>query len=172
MPVYTVHAPAITGAISSAPTNSSIRETSARRADSFVFVRDGFHGWALFFAPFWLAAHRLWLALGGYVAGALILSVAIAATGISGWPPAVAFLGLSLLVALEGGTLRRRALARRGWRELGVVSAPDLEAAERRFFDSWVKGTGGARAAAPDHVPANGAGLGVIGLFPEPEARR
>lgn len=172
MPVYTVHAPAMTGAISSASTNVSAREASARRADGYVFVRDGLYGWALLFAPLWLAVHRLWLALGGYVAAALILSVVIAATGMSGWPPALAFLGLSLLVALEGGTLRRHALARRGWREIGVVNAPDLEAAERRFFDSWVSGTGTARAAAPDHVPATGTGLGVIGLFPEPEARR
>lgn len=169
MPVYTVHAPAMT------PVTTN--ETGPRRADRLVFVRDGFHGWAFLFAPLWLAVHRLWLAFFAYVAVALILSVAIVATGVSGWPPIFAFLGVSLLVALEGGTLRRWTLARRGWRELGIVNAPDLEAAERRFFDSWVSWTarsGAVRPAAPapDRVPAAADAPGVIGLFPEPEARR
>jgi hypothetical protein len=166
MPVYTVHAPAMT--------DVTTNEAGPRRADRLVFVRDGFHGWAVFFAPLWLAAHRLWLALFAYVAVALFLSAAIAATGISGWPPIFAFLGVSLLVALEGGTLRRWTLARRGWRELGIVNAPDLEAAERRFFDSWTAGAGAARPAtpAPDRMPTAAGASGVIGLFPEPESRR
>src|SRR4029078_863473 len=55
MPVYTVHAPVNSGADLSA-------------TDKFAFVRDGFHFWAAVFSPVWLAWHRLWLALVGWIA--------------------------------------------------------------------------------------------------------
>src|SRR5213596_1899745 len=48
MPVYTVHAPSPAGA-------------DLRAADKFVFVRDGFHFWAMVFGPLWLLWNRLWL---------------------------------------------------------------------------------------------------------------
>src|SRR3954454_8190674 len=49
MPVYTVHAPTAYAA-------------DFRATDRFVFVRDGFHFWAMVFGPLWLAWKRLWLA--------------------------------------------------------------------------------------------------------------
>src|SRR3954471_16043306 len=65
MPVYTVHAPVADG-------------TDPRSAtDRFVFVRDGFHFWAFLFGPLWLAWHRLWLALIGYVAVWVGIAVAL-----------------------------------------------------------------------------------------------
>src|SRR5947209_13958838 len=54
MPVYTVHAPTPGG-------------TDLRATDKFVFVRDGFHFWAMVFGPFWLLWNRLWLALIGWI---------------------------------------------------------------------------------------------------------
>ena len=54
MPVYTVHAPVPGGA-------------DLRATDKFVFVRDGFHFWAMVFGPIWLAWNRLWLALIGWI---------------------------------------------------------------------------------------------------------
>jgi hypothetical protein len=86
MPVYTVHAPVADG-------------TDARPAtDGFVFVRDGFHFWAFVLGPLWLAWHRLWLALIGYVAiwvgVAVALSLLHAGPGtrfivmlLIAWPP-------------------------------------------------------------------------------------
>ena len=50
MPVYTVHAPSPGGA-------------DLRATDKFVFVRDGFHFWAMVFGPVWLLWNRLWLVL-------------------------------------------------------------------------------------------------------------
>ena len=44
--------------------------------------------------------------------------------------------------------MRRWTLARRGWKNLGVVVGDDLEAAERRFFDAWVKDVQPARRGA------------------------
>jgi len=88
---------------------------------------------------------------------------------------------LGLLVGLEAGTLRRFTLSRRGWKNLGVVSGDDLEDAERRFFDAWLQRTnstaGGPRAPAAGPASAvpvwrGPSGSDVIGLFPEPGARR
>jgi hypothetical protein len=86
---------------------------------------------------------------------------------------------ISLLVGLEAGTLRRFKLARRNWRNVGVVTGDDLEDAERRFFDAWIRQSPAGRAAstfpraAPAAPPAPPAEqTGVIGLFPEPGAHR
>src|SRR5260370_17575257 len=38
-----------------------------RATDRFAFVRDGFHFWAAILGVVWLAWHRLWLALLGWV---------------------------------------------------------------------------------------------------------
>src|SRR4029077_4676389 len=54
MPVYTVHAPSASGA-------------DVRAADGFIFVRDGFHLWAAILGVVWLAWHRLWIAMIGWV---------------------------------------------------------------------------------------------------------
>src|SRR6202008_1072877 len=54
MPVYTVHAPTAYAA-------------DFRATDKFVFVRDGFHFWAMVLGPLWLIWKRLWLALLGWV---------------------------------------------------------------------------------------------------------
>jgi hypothetical protein len=89
---------------------------------------------------------------------------------------------LSLLVGFEAATLRRFTLARRRWRNVGVVVGDDLEAAERRFFDAWVKAAAvdGARVEreprpTPPPPPISRrppAGSEVIGLFPQPGAPR
>ena len=60
MPVYTVHAPVANGADLAA-------------TDKFMFVRDGFHFWAAVASVIWLAWHRLWLALIGWI----VLTVAV-----------------------------------------------------------------------------------------------
>ncbi len=54
MPVYTVHA----------PTANSV---DLAATDRFAFVRDGFHFWAAVLGVVWLAWHRLWLALIGWI---------------------------------------------------------------------------------------------------------
>ena len=93
----------------------------------------------------------------------------------------IAFVGvlISLLAGFEAGTLRRFTLRRRRWRNVGIVSGDDLEDAERRFFDSWIRDAS-ARGAAPSSPPPPPAQprnrvhgtdtSGVIGLFPEPGA--
>src|SRR6202021_4236923 len=73
MPVYTVHAPA-TG-------NTGIAAT-----DRFVFVRDGFYVWAALLGVVWLAWHRLWLALIGWIVLMTLIDVAMTRLGVR--PPA------------------------------------------------------------------------------------
>src|SRR5260370_41339570 len=101
MPVYTVHAPVMNG-------------DGVRATDRFAFVRDGFHVWAALLAPIWLAWHRLWLALIGWIVVVVALDVGMAARG--GWSAAV-FCG-NLLVALRTRCVARgrcgRSLSRRG----------------------------------------------------------
>src|SRR5207247_168452 len=78
---------------------------------------------------------------------------------------------LALLVGFEAATLRRFTLARRRWRNVGIIVGDDLEIAERRFFDSWTK----AEPFAPTQATAQrmtAAPADVIGLFPEPGAPR
>jgi hypothetical protein len=159
MAVYTVHEP---------PPKPFEQASDPERFD---FVRDGFSFWAFLFGPLWMLRHRMWLALVGYVgvSAALELIFSLFGTGMSA--RLVAGLLLALLVGVESATLRRFTLGRRGWTNLGVIVADDLEAAERRFFDVWVKSGGAApRTTEPSRQAA--AAPDVIGLFPQPGTRR
>ena len=176
MPVYTVHAPTAYAA-------------DFRATDKFVFVRDGFHFWAMVLGPLWLIWKRLWLALLGW----LILAVAIEVVAIKlgGGRSIVTAIEVivAILMGLEASTLRRWTLSRRKWRQLDVVVADDEEAAERRFFDRFTNGKrwsgydplsvdrGGPpptrdvppqRFSEPPPLPQGG----IIGLFPEPGGSR
>jgi hypothetical protein len=138
--------------------------------DEFVFVRDGFSLWAFLFGPFWMLRHRLWLVLLIYLAVVIALAAALHFLGASPGAKVAAGFLLCFLVGFEAATLRRFGLSRRGWNELGIVVADDLEAAERRFFDAWVKGEPRLIApAAKDSPRARPAPAGeIIGLFPQP----
>jgi hypothetical protein len=160
MSIYTVHAP---------PPKA---DESAPDPARFVFVRDGFYFWAFLLAPLWMLRHRLWLVLLGYIVVVIALYVGLASIGAPTtvrW--SVAFL-FGLLIGFEAGTLRRFTLARRGWQSLGIVVGDDLEAAERRFYDSWVRSE--APAAPPSSAPIwrPQRSPEVIGLFPQPGASR
>jgi hypothetical protein len=176
MPVYTVHAP--TG------NSADIRAT-----DRFAFVRDGFHVWAALLGVIWLAWHRLWLALIGWVVLMTVIDVAMVRFGISGAAVFLVDALLALLLGFEAASLQRWTLSRRNWRQLDIVVADDEEAAERRFFDRW---TAKQRAPSNDQSAVDRGGPpptrdipgqafsrpppvppgDIIGLFPEPGAPR
>jgi len=169
MSVYTVHEPPLRAA------------EAAPSPERFVFVRDGFYFWAFLLSVLWMIWHRLWLVLLIYVIVIVGIETALRSLGISSSAVAVFGLLISFLVGMEAGTLRRFTLARRGWRNVGVVSGDDLEDAERRFFDSWMRNTGNKPAAPfsapptpppPPSSPRTPYGPEVIGLFPEPGASR
>jgi hypothetical protein len=175
MPVYTVHGPA----------SSNV---DFRASDRFAFVRDGFHLWAAIFGVVWLAWHRLWLALLGWVVLMMVIDVALVRLGVSAATIFFVDALLALLLGFEAASLERWTLSRRKWRQLDIVVADDEEAAERRFFDRW---TARQRATINDQpavdrggppptrdVPGQGFSKppeerdDIIGLFPEPGASR
>jgi hypothetical protein len=163
MSVYTVHEPPLRAA------------EAAPDPDRFVFVRDGFYFWAFLLAPLWMLRHRLWLVLLLYLIVAIGLDQAIYYAGIGAGVIALAEFLLALLIGLEAATLRRFALARRGWRNVGVVSGDDVEDAERRFFDAWVATASAQRpaASAPSSpLPRVAPTPDIVGLFPDPGANR
>jgi hypothetical protein len=163
MAVYTVHEPPLRAGATAAP-----------EPERFVFVRDGFSFWALLFGPLWMLRHRMWLVLLGYgvVVTALSFVLHLHASATVG---TIVWTLLALLLGFEAGTLRRFTLGRRSFRNIGIVVGDDLELAERRFFDAWVRkdsapaAPGGAPALTPSRrMPSSTPD--VLGLFPEPGA--
>src|SRR5436305_10437008 len=99
--------------------------------------------------------HRLWLVFLGYLLVTIALQVALGLLGMSATVMTAVAVLLSLLVGFEAATLRRFTLARRRWRNVGIVVGDDTESAERRFFDAWVdkEWDGGAWAGAARAAP-------------------
>jgi hypothetical protein len=175
MPVYTVHAPV--------DSSAGIRAT-----DKFVFVRDGFHFWAMLLSPLWLIWHRLWLALIAWILFTIALDIGIASLGAGRTAVLFANILVALLLGFEAASLERWTLSRRNWRQLDIVVADDEEQAERRFFDRW---TAKQRALVNDQTAVDRGGPpptrdipgqafstppplphDIIGLFPEPGGSR
>ena len=110
MPVYTVHAPVVN--------NMDLRAT-----DRFAFVRDGFHVWAAVFGVLWLAWHRLWLALIGWIVLMTVIDIAFARLGFGGGVVFFVDVLLALLLGFEAASLKRWTLSRRRWRQLDMKQA-------------------------------------------------
>jgi hypothetical protein len=175
MPVYTVHAPAGNGA-------------NLAATDQFTFVRDGFHFWAAALTVIWLAWHRLWLALIGWIALTIAIQFGLVALGVSNGAILFADVLIAILTGFEAASLQRWTLSRRRWRQLDTVVADNEESAERRFFDRWTAKQRGLtndqravdRGAPPPtrNIPGQPFSKpplpqgGIIGLFPEPGGSR
>jgi hypothetical protein len=175
MRVYTVHAPVANGADLAA-------------ADKFVFVRDGFHFWAAAATVIWLLWHRLWLVLIGWIALTLAINFGMGALGAGRGTILLVDLLVAILMGFEAASLRRWTLSRRKWRQVDIVVADDIEAAERRFFDRWTARQSGSsdqwsvdRGGPPPTRSVPGQPFskapplpqgGIIGLFPEAGAPR
>ena len=176
MPVYTVHAPTASSAAIAA-------------TDKFAFVRDGFHVWAALLSVVWLAWHRLWLALIGWIILMAAVDVVMVRLGMGNGTIVLVDMLLALLLGFEAASLERWTLSQRNWRQLDIVVADDAEAAERRFFDRW---TAKQRALSNDQSAVDRGGppptrdiagqpfskppplphSDIIGLFPDPGAQR
>ena len=164
MAIYTVHEPPLK------------RYETAADPERFAFVRDGFSVWAFLLAPIWMLRHRMWLVLIGYIVTILLVEIGLRLLGVSGTARTVVGLLVSLLVGIEAATLHRFTLGRRGFSNVGLVAGDDPEAAERRFFETWVRRDAAAPAppqsssVTPPRVATTSPE--VIGLFPEPGAQR
>lgn len=97
-----------------------------------IFVRDGFAWLGFLVPPLWLLWHQLWIE-------AVLAFVAIGFLSALGETFGFVLAGslliflVMLYVGLEGQALRIAALARRGWRQWGVVVADDLDDADARY---------------------------------------
>lgn len=154
---------------------------NSETAEKIVFLREKFSWPALFFSPVWLLWHTLWLGFVLWLVAMIVIGLMTqlfglhpGATGLALWLP-------NLIVAFEASELRRRKLIRKGFSDAGVVVAEDLEDAERRFFEEWVRNAQTSSQPQPRSNPpsapsapvtaAPSRGNPVIGLFPEPGAR-
>jgi hypothetical protein len=167
MSVFTVYEPPLRAA------------DSAADPERFTFVRDGFYFWAFALTPLWMLSHRMWLVLLIYLIVAVGADSAMHYAGIGSGGVVVVELLISFLVGFEASTLRRFTLARRGWKNVGVVAGDGVEAAERRFFEAWAAAANraGERPTAAPAAPSPSAPRapqpsGIIGLFPEPGTLR
>lgn len=135
MIIYTVHEPRHPA--------QSIEE----KADSIMFVKEGFTFWGFLFGPLWLLYNRLWfefilaLVLGGALAAGLY------ELGLTRQAPAIVDLLFALIIGFEGNNILRWNLERKGYTFLGSVAGRSRLECERRFFDAWLPhatGKGGA----------------------------
>jgi hypothetical protein len=96
-----------------------------------MLVREGFAWGAAIFGPFWLAAHRAWIAAAISLA-AYVLIAALAPR------PTVAILsaGVAAILGLTGHDLRRWALEHRGYLLVHVLMANNIDEAFVRLLTS------------------------------------
>jgi hypothetical protein len=167
MAVYTVHQPPPT------------KYEAAPDPERFVFVRDGFSFWAFLLGPLWMLRHRMWLAVLGYIILMGALHFGLLRIGAAVSVTTAVDLMIALLIGFEAATLRRFTLARRKWKNVGIIVGDDREVAEQRFFDAWVRQAPAGPPAPPQPPVPTVSALrrpsaepDVIGLFPEPRTNR
>jgi len=118
MRIYTVHMP---------PSFSA-------NAGEVLVLREGFNWWAFLFGGLWALVMRMWavsIALLVLHGGAASLELA----GVSETATAVVTLAVSVWIGCSANDWRRAHLERKGWKTVGVIAAPDRDAALRRFLD-------------------------------------
>ena len=117
--------------------------------DGAVFIKEGMSWPALVVPFFWALWNRLW------IVAALIFAAGLGLWALAPWlglPGGVAFVIsglLNLLIALEGGELRRWTLERNGFVLTGLVSAPSEFEAEQIYFERL-----GQQNTAPERTRA------------------
>ena len=132
------------------------------------FVLEKFSWTALFFAPLWLLFNRLWLAFVLFCAAEILIACGVYYFDFIGLGGIAALLLPFLIVAIEGAQLKRYRLRQKYYREADVVTAEDLESAERRYFERRKLAPVSAPASPPPAFPEKPrAASSVIGLFPE-----
>jgi hypothetical protein len=104
--------------------------TALLKADAEpAVVREGFSWGALVFGPFWLAAHRAW------IAAAITLAAYVLIAALVPRPPAgILTTGLMLILGLTGNDLRRWALEHRGYLLVHVLAAGNPDDAFMRLL--------------------------------------
>jgi len=132
------------------------------------FVREKFSWAAFFFTPLWLLFNRLWLAFVLFCAAEILIACGVYYFGFTGLGGIAALLLPPLIVAFESAQLKRYRLHQKYYREADVVTAEDLESAERRYFERRKLAPVSGPASPPPAFPEKPrSSPSVIGLFPE-----
>lgn len=149
------------------------------RAEALAFVKEGFSWPALLVPGLWLLFQRMWLefvlCVVLFVVPGWLLGQSDQGKALLSWIS----LGIVVLFAAEANDLRRAALERRGWRQIGVAIGQSREGAELSFFRSWLpeqERSSRDRPVAREAPRQNeapqrkmgGESEEVIGLFPQP----
>ena len=119
MRVYTVH----------------MRRQSLDPDRDIALVKEGFCWPAFLFSVFWALWLRLWWVALGLFALNAVVGAALTLAGADPVSETAISVGLAIMVGFVANDLKRWTLRRRGFREISVVAASDVEAAELRFFD-------------------------------------
>jgi len=98
-------------------------------------LREGFNLIAFLLTVVWALINRLWLRAGVLAAaiGVLLGIGVLAGLNVAGL--AVITLAAMAWVGMEANDWLRAGLAKRGWREVGVIAAENEDAALRRYGD-------------------------------------
>ena len=153
MPQYTVHVRRVAGPPS---------------GDDLVLTPERFSWGAFLLGPLWFAFARAWLALALWI----VLFAALAAVVAILRPPleaaALVALAIEVFFGLEALDFRRRALERRGWRLVDVVSGADADHAALRHLGRAAPAQA-PRRGDPARSPVGPIGGGEVvgGLFPD-----
>ncbi|CFX15552.1 conserved protein of unknown function [Candidatus Filomicrobium marinum] len=129
---------------------------SIERAERLVFTKDGFSFAALLLGPIWLLLNRMWIVLAIYVVIAFGIGAVLELLKVPHIWATLTGLALNFLIALEGDSLRRWTLERRGWQFVGTVVGRTTADCERRFFENWLPAQSAQRVqpATVGSVPA------------------
>lgn len=100
-----------------------------------VLVKEGFSWPALVLGILWTLWHRLWIESAALLALFLALGIILDYADPGEPIESVIMLAVAVLIGAAAADWRRQSLQRRGYREGGVVSGPDMESALRRFLD-------------------------------------
>jgi hypothetical protein len=104
--------------------------------ESFVLVRDGFSWPAALAGPLWALGHGLWREAAGMLLVGAALGALARFAGLAAPSGLALLLGAALLLGWHAADLRTRGLWRAGYRAEGLIVAPDLEQAERRYVEA------------------------------------
>ena len=103
--------------------------------DDPVLIREGFNWLAAVFTGLWALCSGLWwISLLLFVVS-IGLHLGLEFIGAGPLIQIVAGFGLSAIVGFSANDWRRVKLYRQGFRLQGVVAAPDVESARRRWFE-------------------------------------
>tara|TARA_A100001037_G_C15033347_1_gene582042 strand:- start:591 stop:956 length:366 start_codon:yes stop_codon:yes gene_type:complete len=102
-----------------------------------ILLKDGFSFMAFVFSGFWALWHRMWFVSAMIFGGWGLLEFLLTFTGAVNELRLVMTMGFSLIVGFGAHDWLSSSLLRRGYSLGGLVVAPRLDAALRRWFDQY-----------------------------------